>query len=116
MVDGIGARQVVDLAEFRAVRSGIALPMHVAAAVLYRQLEEQAAMIGAVTGRMAQELAGFSGDLGTAIEEAAEIQDFCAACRDALELEDIDAMARERDRLAARLADLRKETVRGRAD
>ncbi|WP_158046047.1 hypothetical protein [Skermanella pratensis] len=96
---------VIDLAEFRAARSRADVtrnvPYAVSAAELFRNLETQAEMIGEVAGRMAAELASFSDDLGDALEEALAVRQFCADCQDALLLEDIDAMEKARDRLAA---------------
>ncbi len=99
---------IVDLAEVRAARSRAAasreVPYAVTAAELFRNLETQAEMIGEVARRMVAELASFSDDLGDALEEALVVRQFCADCQDALLLEDIDAMERARDRLAAEFA------------
>lgn len=101
---------IIDLAEVRAARSRSAVtqavPYAVTAADLFRNLEMQAEMIGEVAGRMVAELASFSEDLGDALEEALVVRQFCADCQDALLLEDIDAMERARDRLAAEFASL----------
>ncbi|WP_037453243.1 hypothetical protein [Skermanella stibiiresistens] len=105
---------VIDLAEARAARTRVS-PSHVTsqgasyentAAKLFRDLEAQANMIGEVTSRMVSQLAGFTDNLDEVLEEAREVREFCAACQEALLLNDIEAMEQARDRLAVEYANL----------
>jgi hypothetical protein len=100
VMDGNG---VIDLAEVRAARSRIAT----AAAArtmqenVFEGLERQASMAGAAAELMISGMNRFIDELEVLRQDVAIAREFCTACQDACELEDIDAMTEARDRLRA---------------
>jgi hypothetical protein len=101
----MGGNGIIDLAEVRAARGRIA----VAAAArmtqenVFEGLERQAWMVGAAAELMISGMNRFIDELEVLRRDVAVAREFCTACQDACELNDIDAMIEARDRLRAEL-------------
>jgi hypothetical protein len=95
---------IIDLAEVRAARGRTAAAA--AAARMTREnvfegLERQAWMVGAAAELMISGMNRFIDELEVLRRDVAVAREFCTACQDACELDDIDAMIEARDRLRA---------------
>src|SRR5687768_13980340 len=100
----MGGNGIIDLAEVRAARGRIA----VAAARMTQEnvfewLERQAWMVGAAAELMISGMNRFIDELEVLRRDVAVAREFCTACQDACELNDIDVMIEARDRLRAEL-------------
>jgi hypothetical protein len=95
---------IVDLAEVRAARSRTA-PATSAARVagddVFDGIERQAWMVGAAAELMISGMNRFIEELDVLMNDVRVAKEFCNACQDACELEDLDAMIEARDRLRA---------------
>src|SRR3954470_24803225 len=90
---------VVDLVEVRATRGHTSARM--TPENVFEGLERRAWMVGAVAELMVSGMNRFIDELDILVRDVAIARKFCAACQDACELEDIDAMIEARDRLRA---------------
>ena len=97
----IGGNAVIDLAEVRAARGRTVAAERVAGENVFEALERQAWMLGATAELMISGMNRFIDELQVLKRDVAIARDFCTACQDACELEDIDAMNEARDRLRA---------------
>jgi hypothetical protein len=102
----ISGNAIIDLAEVRAARGRIAAA---AAATrmtgenMFAELERQASIAGAAVKLMISGMNRFIDELEVLRHDVAVAREFCTACQDACELDDIDAMTEARDRLRAEL-------------
>lgn len=92
---------VVDLAEVRAARgrTAAAATAHATQKNVFEELERQAWMAGAAAELTISVMNRFIDELDVLMRDVAIAREFCTACQDACELEDIDAMIEARDRL-----------------
>jgi hypothetical protein len=98
MMDG---NAVVDLAEVRAARGRIAIAVaaHTTQENVFEALERQVWMVGAAAELMISGMNRFIDELEVLRRDVNIAKEFCTACQDACELEDIDAMIEARERL-----------------
>jgi hypothetical protein len=97
----MGGDCVIDLAEARAARGRTAAAAPRGQDNLFRTLELQALRAGTAAELMIAGMTRFLGELDGYLEDVRVAREFCTACQDACELEDIDAMIEVRDRLQA---------------
>ena len=100
-VDG---SSIIDLAEVRAARSRTvpaAGTPRVAGDDLFEGIERQAWMVGAAAELMISGMNRFIDELDVLMNDVRVAKEFCSACQDACELDDLDAMIEARDRLRA---------------
>lgn len=95
---------IVDLAEVRAARSRTAPAAdatRVAGDDLFEGIERQAWIVGTAAELMISGMNRFIDELDVLMSEVKVAKEFCSACQEACELEDLDAMIEARDRLRA---------------
>ncbi|MGF7209603.1 hypothetical protein GGE65_004201 [Skermanella aerolata] len=95
---------IVDLAEVRAARSRTASAAdatRVAGDDLFEGIERQAWIVGTAAELMISGMNRFIDELDVLMSEVKVAKEFCSACQEACELEDLDAMIEARDRLRA---------------
>jgi hypothetical protein len=97
----MGGDCVIDLAEVRAARGRTAAAAPGGQDNLFRTLELQALRAGTAAELMIAGMTQFLGELDSYLEDVRVAREFCTACQDACELEDIGAMIEARDRLQA---------------
>ncbi len=104
MAGSTAGSSIVDLAEVRAARSRSAPaagPTRVAGDNLFEGIERQAWMVGAAAELMISGMKRFIDELDVLMNDVRVAKEFCSACQEACELEDLDAMIEARDRLRA---------------
>jgi hypothetical protein len=97
----MGGDCVIDLAEVRAARGRTAAAGPGGQDNLFRALELQSLKAGTTAELMIADMTRFLGELDGYLENVRVAREFCMACQDACELDDIDAMIEARDRLQA---------------
>jgi len=90
---------VINLADVRAARGRAAAATRITRDSVFEGLERQVGMAGAAAELMVSGMNRFIDELEVLRNDMAIASRFCAACLDACELEDIDAMIKARDRL-----------------
>jgi hypothetical protein len=100
----MSSSSVIDLAEIRAARGNAVFASAMASVKqedLFEALERRTATVSAAAELMVSGMNRFINELDTLLDDTRVARDFCTACQEAWELEDVDAMVESRDRLRA---------------